>query len=129
MIVLDASVLIAQFDRHDPDHARAERLLDAAAEEVFASSPLTLAEVLVQPTRQGRAHAVHTAINALGLITVPFDDRSPSRLAELRVATRLKLPDCCVLLAAEQAGAALATFDEEVAAAAGQVGLRRHAQP
>lgn len=46
---------------------------------------------------------------------VPADQPVPAR--------RLKLPDCCVLLAAEHAGALLATFDPRLAGAAEQRGL------
>lgn len=123
MIVLDASVLIAQLDPADPDHGRAGRFLDAVAAEVLAASPLTLAEVLVHPAREGRAEEVYTRIRHSGLITVPLDDASPIRLAEIRAATRLRLPDCCVLLAAELAAAEVATFDEGLASAAGRAGL------
>jgi predicted nucleic acid-binding protein len=45
------------------------------------------------------------------------------RLAALRVATELKLPDCCVLLAAEDAQARLLTFDARLAREAGRRGL------
>ncbi|GAA0651373.1 hypothetical protein GCM10010174_88910 [Kutzneria viridogrisea] len=40
------------------------------------------------------------------------------RLAALRASTGLKMPDAVVLLTAEVSGAALATFDERLAAAA-----------
>jgi predicted nucleic acid-binding protein len=48
----------------------------------------------------------------------------PVRLALLRAETGLKLPDCCVLLAAEQSGAAVATFDDRLAGAVTRRGLR-----
>lgn len=127
MIILDASVLIAQLDPTDLNHARAERLLDAVAEEEFAASPLTLAEVLVHPTRDGRAAEILGHLRRLGVLTVPLDEGSPARLAELRVATRRRLPDCCVLLAAEQADAEVLTFDDDLMAAASQIGLRTRA--
>jgi len=49
--------------------------------------------------------------------SVPFEDDAHIRLATLRAGTGLKLPDCCVLLAAEQVHAAVATFDDRLAAA------------
>lgn len=46
------------------------------------------------------------------------------RLAALRVDTRLKLPGCCVLLAAQDAGAdTVATFDDRLGAAAEGLGI------
>jgi predicted nucleic acid-binding protein len=44
-------------------------------------------------------------------------------LAALRAGTGLKLPDCCVLQAAEQAHAGIATFDDRLAAAARELGV------
>ena len=40
------------------------------------------------------------------------------KLARLRTATGLKMPDCCVLLAAESTNARLATFDNRLRKAA-----------
>jgi predicted nucleic acid-binding protein len=45
------------------------------------------------------------------------------RLAMLRAGTGLKMPDCCVLLAAEQAHGSLATLDDRLATAATERGL------
>lgn len=45
------------------------------------------------------------------------------RLASLRATTRLKLPDCCVVLAAQQHAAAVLTFDGRLAAASERLGV------
>jgi predicted nucleic acid-binding protein len=116
VIVLDASVLIAHLDRADAHHDRAHRLLLDAADQDLAASPVTLAEVLVAPARAGQLDRATAAIQELGVQPVPLDVDSHVRLATLRAGTGLKLPDCCVLLAAEQVGAALATFDARLAA-------------
>lgn len=47
-----------------------------------------------------------------------LNDDAPTRLALLRAGTGLKLPDCCVLLAAEQTRGTIATFDGRLTAAA-----------
>jgi predicted nucleic acid-binding protein len=47
-------------------------------------------------------------------------------LAGLGAATGLKLPDCCVLLAAEQVDGAVATFDDRLAAVARERGVVVH---
>jgi predicted nucleic acid-binding protein len=124
VIVLDASVLIAHLDADDALHGRASTLLRALAEQQFAASALTLAEVLVGPARAGALERAGAALRRLGVDTVPLLGSSPAALAGLRAATGLRLPDCCVLLAAEEAGAALATFDDRLATAA-----RRRALP
>ena len=48
---------------------------------------------------------------------------APLRLAALRSRTSLTLPDCCALLAAQQAGAGVATFEDRLAEAASALGL------
>jgi predicted nucleic acid-binding protein len=114
VIVLDASVLIAHFYAKDAHHERADRLLAEVARNELAASPLTLAEVLVGPIRTGLLGQAQAALRKLGVRSVSLPDDAHVRLAELRATTNLRLPDCCVLLAAEQEGAALATFDERL---------------
>lgn len=123
MIVLDASVLIAHLDASDAHHERATQLMLGAVEEPLAASPLTLAELLVGPARAGAVAAAQAALDDLEIRAVPLDNDAPSRLAALRATSRLRLPDCCVLLAAETTHAAVATFDERLADAATELGL------
>lgn len=122
MIVLDASILIAHFEAGDPHHGRAEALLAHIARERLAASPLTLAEVLAGPARAGRLDRAIAVLEQLQIGAVPLPDDAPTRLALLRAGTNLKLPDCAVLLAAEMAGAAVASFDERLCAAARERG-------
>lgn len=94
MIVLDASVLIGFLDDHDNHHAAAKQLLTGSV----------------------------AALGALEVAELAFPADTAVRLAQLRVTTGLKLPDCCVILAAEDAGARVASFDDRLA----QVGERRN---
>lgn len=126
MIVLDASVLIAHLESADAHHDRATALLVATADQDLGISPLTLAEVLVGPARNDRLAPAQSALRALGVETVPLAAEAPVRLASLRAATRLRLPDCCVLLAAETAAGEVATFDERLAEAASDLGFEVH---
>lgn len=121
--MLDASVLIAHLDAGDAHHDRAFELLLAASGERFAASALTVAEVLVGPARTGAVERAGAALRRLGVETVPIDAQAPAVLAGLRAATGLKLPDCCVLLAAQQFEAGVATFDGRLAGAARSRGL------
>ncbi len=123
MMVLDASVLIAHLDADDAHHQRATALLFDTVDEQLVTSPLTLAEVLVGPARAGRADLVEGALRELGVGVVPLDNGAPRHLAELRVRTQLRLPDCCVLLAARMAGGYVATFDDRLHRAAVELGL------
>jgi predicted nucleic acid-binding protein len=118
VIVLDASVLIGFLDSEDNHHAAAERLLTQAVDDDLAVNSLTLAEVLVAPVRNGRLEPVLAALHALEVQELHFPGDTAVRLAQLRVTTGLKMPDCCVLLAAEEAEAGVASFDERLAQAA-----------
>jgi predicted nucleic acid-binding protein len=118
VIVLDATVLIAYLDGEDNHHSRAETLLAREIDDDFAANSLTLAEVLVVPVRENRLNDVRAALQDLALQELPFPADTAAKLADLRVSTNLKMPDCCVLLAAEDAGARLASFDDRLADAA-----------
>jgi predicted nucleic acid-binding protein len=118
VIVLDASVLIAFLDGQDSHHAAAEQLLTQAIDEELAVNPLTLADVLAAPARDDRLDPVLAALHALEVQQLPFPTDTALQLARLRVATGLKMPDCCVVLAAEDAAATVASFDEPLAQAA-----------
>ena len=126
MIVLDASVLIAHLEVTDAHHQRATEVLFATAGEALGASPVTLAEVLVGPARAGQLDRAAAAIEDLQVEAVPLGADAPARLAALRAETGLRLPDCCVLYAAQTANAALATFDDRLAAAATHHNLTVH---
>jgi len=123
VIVLDASVLIAYLDSEDAHHARADALLVQLIDDDFAASSLTLAEVLVLPARQGRLDAARQAMMELDVKELAFPADSAVKLAQLRASTNLKMPDCCVLLAAEHVEARIASFDDRLNAAATSRGL------
>ncbi len=125
MIVVDASVVIAQLDANDANHRAAGELFTELADHDLGASTITLAEVLVQPARSGRAEAARTALEVLGIEELAFGSGAASSLATLRAETKLKLPDCCVLLAARSAAdRTLATFDLRLGAVAARLGLR-----
>lgn len=123
MIVLDASVLIAYLDVDDGHHATAEELLVGAIDDDLAADSLTLAEVLVVPARDGRLDRVLAALRDLEVQELGFPVDTAVRLARLRASTGLKMPDCCVLLAAVEASASVASFDQRLGQAAENLGL------
>lgn len=100
MIVLDASVLIGFIFDQDAHHEAALTLLREAADDSFGVSPVTLAEALVVPTRLGRVKAAERILVEIGITEIPLPRDAAVQLAELRVESGLKMPDCCVLLAA-----------------------------
>jgi predicted nucleic acid-binding protein len=114
MIVFDASVLIAYLDGDNDLHHAAETILATAIDDDFGANSLTLAEVLVVPARTGRVEAVQVALRQVEMRELPFPPDTAVRLAQLRANTGLKMPDCCVLLAAEDSHATVATFDDRL---------------
>lgn len=123
-MILDASVLVAHLDNGDAHHERAVNLLLEAAEESFRASPITLAEVLTGPARIGALNRAKAALAAIGVRSTEMADEAPERLAAIRADTGLKMPDCCVVLAAEEEGRELATFDDRLASVAKARGIR-----
>jgi predicted nucleic acid-binding protein len=123
VIVLDASVLIAHLDQRDAHHERATQLLSATGAEPLGASTITLAEILVAPTRSDRLADVSSALERLGVTELPLGDDASQRLARLRVDTGCKLPDCCVLLAAEENDGAIASFDSALVEASDRLGI------
>lgn len=129
MIVLDASVLIAFLDSADRHHGAAETLLADALDDELVVNTLTLAEVLVVPAREGRIDEVRAALDEIEVREVPFRPDAAVRLAHLRTQVNLKMPDCCVLLAAETEAASIASFDDRLVAAAEARNVAVHRLP
>ena len=124
MTVLDASVLIAAMTPADAHHQAAVSLLVTAdSEDVRLIHSVNLAEVLVGQVRFGLEESAALEIAAAGVETVATDAQTPIRLARLRSATRLSLPDCCVLDVALVTGYPVATFDDRLARAATSLGI------
>jgi predicted nucleic acid-binding protein len=122
VIVLDASVLIAHLGVRDVHHERAGQLLSDSGVEPLGVSTMSLAETLVAPARAGRRD-VTEALERLGIVELPLGSGAPARLARLRAETGRKLPDCCVLLAAQEHNGVVASFDAALIDAATKLGL------
>lgn len=126
MIALDASVLIGHLNPSDAHHDAATRILLLAPPGSLLVHVMTLAEVLVGGAKIGRGAEMQADLMATGIQINPPDLNEPLRLAELRVSSGLKLPDCCVLDTAISNNAAVATFDQALAAAALRRGVPIH---
>lgn len=124
MIVLDASVLIAHLDGSDQHHAKARNLLEANGGEPLGASPITLAETLVSPARASRLGDAEAALQRLGVRELPLGQGAFRQLAEMRAEVGLKMPDCCVLLAAQDHEGIVASFDSDLLSAARKLGLK-----
>jgi predicted nucleic acid-binding protein len=124
MIVVDASVLLAHLNANDVHHSRAVAALLGAAEHPLAASSLTLAEVLVGPARAGQLEMAKAQLAALEIEEIPLAAGAADRLAQLRAETGLKVPDCCVRLAAVMTTAdGVLTFDDRLARKAHNLGV------
>lgn len=122
MIVLDASFIIAYMSDRDAHHLRAVSLMGEPELLGCTASAITWAEALVTAARAGRLPEVKAALDALVDVSQLPDD-AHVRLAALRAETGLKMPDCCVVLAAESSGSGIATFDGPLAKAARARGI------
>jgi predicted nucleic acid-binding protein len=118
VIVLDAGALIAFLDPGDALHPAAVASLLTCSEHELAVSPITHAEILVGPTRAGTLARTQEALAALRVSEVGLPVDAAPRLAGLRAGTGLKLPDCCVILAAQQCAGAVLSFDDRLTAVA-----------
>lgn len=69
-------------------------LLAQQIDDDFGATTPTMAEVLVMPAREGRLDSARQALEDLDVteLIVPAD--SAAKLAQLRAATNLKMPDC-----------------------------------
>ena len=123
MIALDASVIIAHLNRADPHHEAATEILLGGTPGRMLVHTMTLAEVLVGGVRIGQGASMRDDLHSAGIVVAPSDGDESLRLAELRVSTGMKLPDCCVLDVAIRNRAMLATFDANLAEAAHKQGV------
>lgn len=122
-LVLDTSALIAHLSPHDAHHADATALLNAHLSTPLGMSVVNVAEILVGYVRAGRLPVGEQMLSSLGIAEHPLPQQAASRLAQLRAATNLKMPDCCVVLAAQDAGYAVASFDDRLRREAEGLGL------
>lgn len=127
MIAVDANVLIGALDRRDALHRRATELLGRHAGRPFAVSVVTIGEVLVGPVRAGETDQAQAALDRMLVEAIPVDAVA---LAALRGVTGLRMPDCCVLQAAQSVHAErMLTFDDRLAAAARKLGIASSPPP
>jgi predicted nucleic acid-binding protein len=123
VIVLDANVLIGFLDANDPHHEAASDLIERRFADGFAASVLTMAEVLVHPTRAGLHDVAAASLARIGVRVIPLEASESAALARVRSSYRIRMPDAVVLHTASATGSELATFDDALAAAARRAGI------
>lgn len=124
MIVLDASALIALLDADDAHHETVVAALDAVADQQWRISALTLAEVMTRAAADPDLLVeLGETVVELSIAVVPLGDADVEPLARLRSGTRLRMPDCCVVLAAQQLEAQVVTTDGALSRRATELGI------
>lgn len=102
LVVVDASVVIAQLDPADALHARARRALEDDADHELVLPATAYAEALVRPAARGRIDEARQAITALEFRIEPIGPAIAERAAALRGGfPSLRLPDALVIAAAD----------------------------
>jgi predicted nucleic acid-binding protein len=119
---LDADVIVGYFDADDQHHRDAREIVSGA--DALAASVLSVAEAGVHAAHAGRLAELHAGLDAVGLQVVGLDAGSAGALSTLRADACLKMPDTCVLHAAQTLGAeAIGTRDERLGKAARTLGF------
>jgi len=110
VVVVDASVLIANISRHDAHHESARReLKEVRRQHTLALPAVAFSEALVAPyrTSQSDGRTVEGGLRRLGRVE-PITDAIASRAAQFRA----KLPDALILATAVELRAReILTFD------------------
>lgn len=122
-VVIDAGVLIALYNDNDLHHRWAVDFLIQSTNSELHMSSLNLAEVIVQPIRQGVLEKLISGIKGLGVELTGVSQEAAIALAGLRATTNLPMPDCCLIALAQDKKASLATTDKGAAKAARALGL------
>ncbi|WP_109471928.1 PIN domain-containing protein [Ornithinimicrobium cavernae] len=82
----------------------------------WATATLTLAEVMVRAAGDDELlAALGEDLADLELEVLPLSGHDVEGLARLRTSTGLRMPDCCVVLAAQSVGGAVLTTDRALA--------------
>jgi len=106
LIILDASVVIAQSDRSDAYHEVATAAIDLRLGNDLRLPASAYAEATVIPARLGALEQSRRALEELGIAIEPIDRTIAERCATLRAETpSLRLGDALVLGCAYELGA------------------------
>lgn len=121
MIVVDAGILIALWNRDDAHHELARSVFEANASARM--HPVNLGEALVYAVAQQQEARARVQLE---LLSIRAADPAPDEgfvLARARATTGLRMPDCCALVTAEHLGLPLVTTDRRLAEVARSRGV------
>lgn len=123
IVVLDAGVLIALSSESDAHHEWAMGMFLHTLSQELSMPALTYAEVMVHPTKAGKADEFQQRLAGLHIQVRPCDQSDVADLATLRVDSGLRMPDAVVLHESLRLGATLATTDQALMRKAAQLGI------
>ncbi|AVG23672.1 VapC-like toxin [Pontimonas salivibrio] len=123
IVVLDAGALIALSSESDAHHQWAMGMFLHTLSHELSMPALTYAEVMVHPTKAGKAPEFQQRLSGLRIQVRPIDQSDVAGLATLRVESGLRMSDAVVLHESLRLGATLATTDQVLMREATQFGL------
>ena len=114
-IVFDANVVIALLDSNNIHHEKAVEIYLASSSSSIHLSALTYAEILTHPAGTKNLGKFVSNLSAGGFEVEEISTELAIDIAKVRQATRLKMPDACVLALAKHLDCELITADRQLA--------------
>ena len=114
-IVFDANVVIALFDSKDFHHEEAVKAYLSSTSSTIHLSALTYAEILTHPAGNDTLDYFVKNLDIGGFEVEQISKELAIEISKVREATRLTMPDACVLALAKSLDAELITADKKLA--------------
>lgn len=123
-MILDSSFVIALINPLDVNCGEAVALLASNPSKPRVLHEVSLAECLVRSSEKGATGDVLRFMESMGIV---FEDSSgvsgALRVAEIRMKTKLPLPDCYVVDAALRLKLPLVSFDKKLNQVGREIGI------
>ena len=114
-IVFDSNVVIALFDSNHIHHAEAVKVYLSSTSSSIHLSALTYAEILTHPAGNNTLEYFVKYLDTGGFEVEQISKELAIEISQVRDATRLSMPDACVLALAKSLDAELITADRKLA--------------
>ena len=113
-LILDSDALLAIMNSEDRHHKSIKKRLLQGADSL-SISVVTYSEALVYPFEEDNYEAMSLGIQTLVSEIHDVTRSIATKAAQLRAASKLKLPDALISATAIEKGLTLLTFDEKLA--------------
>ena len=114
-IVFYANVVIALFDSKKVHHDEAVKVYLSSTSSTIHLSALTYAEILTHPAGNSTLDYFVKNLDSGGFKIEHISKELAIEISKVRDATRLRMPDACVLALAKSLDAELITADKKLA--------------